>query len=223
MQVAVQIPLKARDSQRVPGKNFRDIAGKPLFAWLCDELAEHAPASWRLYIDSECESVMKPIRARYGERFQFHLREDWYASDEANGNHLINQFAVLRTQYDIIAQAFVTAVGLRWPSIAAAVAACEEPGVDTVTYAEPATGWYWLGNGPVNYDREVMNGLPRSQDAKLMKETTGIYVARREHVLRHGTRAGGNLMVLPLTGSEAMDIDTMEDFAIAESILKGRQ
>ena len=36
-KVVALLPMKAH-SERVKGKNFRDLAGKPLFRWILDEL-----------------------------------------------------------------------------------------------------------------------------------------------------------------------------------------
>ena len=77
----------------MPNKNFRDLQGKPLCHWLLDELVE-LPSTYDIFIDSEDASVFSQLQEdRYG-RFDHHQRNDWFASDEANGNHLLHQFAL---------------------------------------------------------------------------------------------------------------------------------
>ena len=37
MKIVALLPLKAH-SERIPGKNFKPLAGKPLFRWILDTL-----------------------------------------------------------------------------------------------------------------------------------------------------------------------------------------
>ena len=43
MKIAINIPIKGRSATRVPNKNLRDLAGKPLCCWLLDQLATNLP------------------------------------------------------------------------------------------------------------------------------------------------------------------------------------
>ena len=60
MKLAVQIPMKAKSSTRVPNKNFRDLNGKPLCYWVLEELVK-LPQEIDLFIDSEGGEVLKKL------------------------------------------------------------------------------------------------------------------------------------------------------------------
>ena len=221
MNIAIQIPIKNRSSKRIPGKNFKQLAGKPLAFWLLDELSSKCPAAWDLYVDSEGHDVMRRVEERYGERYKFHLRNEWFAEDHANGNHLISQFAIAHPEYDIYIQAFVTAVTLPGKVIMQAVR--EFVGAldtyDSMLLVTEETGWFWFKGRALNYDQSRANGLPRSQDAVVLQETTGLYAITRDAVFSTGCRIGNRPMFYCIEREFARDVDTMDDFCEVERVL----
>jgi CMP-N-acetylneuraminic acid synthetase len=236
VKIAIQIPIKAAPSQRVPGKNFRPIAGKPLFAWLLDELAAlRTPAD--VYIDSEDSATFRrvggevrrmatsvglfaPAVTRNGRNLYCHLRAPWFATDEANGHHLLHQFAVAQPHYDLYAQAFVTAPGLTAPVIDSALGwMTSERGLhDSLFLATEESGFIWYRSGPINQQLRP-DGLPRTQDATYLKETTGLYIITRDALFRTGCRIGQHPNAKLVDRRAALDIDTEQDFAAAEKLL----
>ena len=221
MQVAVEVPIKARGSTRVPNKNFRELSGKPLSWWLLDEITANFPADWDIFVDSEDESVWDKLRDRYGQRLKFHQRHSWFASDAANGNHLIHQFAVIHPEYDVYLQAHVTAVTLSGKILREAVDSFVEQldRYDSMLIVTEEVGWYWLGDKPVNYSLYQADGFGRSQDSPMYKESTGIYAVTRETAFRLGCRVGRRPLLYPIPRQYAVDIDTMDDFREAEHLL----
>ncbi|MEX2214335.1 MAG: hypothetical protein WD768_09425 [Phycisphaeraceae bacterium] len=224
MKQVLEIPIKARSSTRVPNKNFRDLAGKPLCFWMLDELAKEMAADCQMYIDSEAESVMEPIRKRFGDRFLFHKRDEWFAGDQANGNHLLSQFVHRHPEFDVYAQVFITSVTLPGRLVREAMDEfCDRLDQhDSITLVTEDCGWYWYQGKAVNYRPDIPDGLPRSQDAMMLKETTGLYAITREAVLRTGCRLGHRPLFYKVEREFAMDIDTMDDFAAAQKLLEGR-
>ena len=224
MKIAVQVPIKGRSSQRVPNKNFRNLQGKPLCHWLLDELVG-LPENYDIFIDSEDETVFTKLEQAGYSRFRFHQREEWFASDEANGNHMIHQFAVTNPNYDIYAQVYVTAVTLKQTIIREAIEklAREMPNHDSIFLVTEETGWIWLEGRAINYNPTQPNGLKRSQDASFLQETTGLYAIEKKAVLRTGCRIGENALPHLIDKQYSMDIDTMEDFREAEEILSRNQ
>ena len=224
VKIAIQVPMKCRSSQRVPNKNFRDLQGKPLCHWFLDELVG-LPEKYEIFIDSEDEAVFAKIQQAGYDRFRFHQREEWFASDDANGNHMIHQFAVANPEYDIYAQAYVTAVTLKQAIIEEAIDALikDIANHDSIFLVTEETGWIWFEGRAINYDPARPNGLKRSQDAAFLQETTGLYAIAKEAVLRTGCRIGENAIAHRVDKQYSLDIDTMEDFRAAEKILSINQ
>ncbi|MGH8018573.1 MAG: cytidylyltransferase domain-containing protein [Opitutaceae bacterium] len=213
--------MKNRASTRVPNKNFRDLNGKPLCRWLVDELLRQLSPEHELWIDSENERVMEHFADVPGDRLRFHKRLDWFASDRANGNHLMNQFGLAHPEYDFFAQVYVTAVTLRGEVVREAMDAflAQAGRHDSMFLVTEETGWVWYQGRAVNYDPATLDGLPRSQDAVYLKETTGLYAISREALFSTGCRVGRSPLLYPVPREFAFDIDTMEDFHEAEKRL----
>jgi CMP-N-acetylneuraminic acid synthetase len=219
--IAVQVPIKHRSSERIPNKNFHPFHGKPLCYWVLDELARHCPPAWDLYVDSEDEAVYAKLAPAHRERFRFHQRPAWYAGNEANGNHLLQQFAAAHSQYACFVQVYITAALLRGATVVSAVEALlADRRHDSVLLATEETGFLWFRDVPVNYDPHTPNGLPRSQDIRYVKETTGLYAVRREVALSKGCRVGDRPMFYMVPRLQGLDIDTLEDLQLAERLFE---
>lgn len=220
MKLAIQVPIKGKSSTRVHNKNFRDLNGKPLCFWVLDELNK-LPLEIDIFIDSEDEKIFNKIPKSRFSRFKFHKREHWFASDQANGNHLIHQFALHHPDYDSYAQVFITAVTLKFEIISEALKTFAENSSshDSLFLATEETGWIWFKDSPLNYDPHRPHGLPRSQDATYLKETTGLYAIKRDAVLLTGCRIGNNPKPFKIGTEYALDVDTMSDFLEAEKLL----
>ena len=222
MKIAIEIPVKARSSERVPNKNFRELAGKPLCFWLIDELLASCPDEWDIYVDSEGETTFDFIKSHNRSGVRFFNRDPWFAGDNANGNHMLYHFASNYPGYDVYVQAYVTAVTLTGEVFCSAVNRFLEciDAYDSMFLITEETGWFWYDGRPLNYDPARPAGLPRSQDAVLQKETTGLYAITREALFKTGCRVGEKPLLYEVDRKYAMDIDTLEDFHEAEEILQ---
>lgn len=214
-KVALQIPIKFKPSERIHNKNFIELEGKPFYSWLLDRLIE-VPKNWSIYIDSENEETFNHIVKRYGEdTFKFHKRHEAYAQNWANGNHLLHQFAVKNQEYDLYCQLFVTAVNLKLSTIKKCIDDLSKEenfnNYDSSFLVTKETGWVWFDGKPINYRHDIINGLPRSQDAQYYKETTGMYLVKRKSLIECGCRIGKNPMLVEVSEEEAFDIDNLED------------
>ena len=80
-------------------------------------------------------------------------------------------------------------------------------------------GWFWFNGQALNYVPDRPDGLPRSQDAMVLKETTGLYAITREAVFRTGCRIGCRPLFYKVDRQSAFDVDNMEDFLEAQRII----
>ena len=220
MKIAIQIPIKGLPSERVKNKNFRLLNGKPFYAHLLDKIKDIRDID--IFIDSEDKKVFSKIKKRYNNTFKFHKREKTYSENWSNGNHLINQFAIHNPGYDLYCQLYITAIFLTSKSITSCISNLIEhiDKYDSSFLVTKETGWIWYKNKSINYDHKIMDGLPRSQDANYFKETTGLYVIKKESLFKTGCRIGYNPIMYPVKEIESFDVDTMEDIKKAELIFK---
>lgn len=224
MKIAIQIPIKSRSSERIQNKNFKIISGKPLSYWLLDQVVTYLPSNWDIYIDSESDKYFDIIEERYPKKFKYFIRDIWFSTNEANGNHLITHFANNNICYDIYVQLFVTAVNLPGYIIKEAIdyLIINNSKYDSLFTVTEETGWYWKNGKSINYDYSVPNGLPRSQDAPIYKETTGLYAITKESLLKNSCRIGKTPYLFKINSLYSIDIDTIDDFNKAEKILSNK-
>ena len=210
MKVAAIIPIKEK-SKRVKSKNFRSFCGEPLYRFFMKRLID-SPFD-EIYIDTDSAEISEYAR---GMGWGVIERVPELAADSANGNDLLVYEANM-VDAEIYFQLFITAPLLRSQTIHDAYKIMTtQIEYDSLFTATEIYSWFWYNNKPVNYDPKV---LPRSQDATpIIRETTGLYAIRRKALLENKCRIGESPYMLYVDEIEAMDIDTEQDFRIAEFI-----
>lgn len=214
MKTACFIPIKA-NSERVPGKNLRVLNGKKLYHYICEHVKE-ANVFDDVYVDTNSKEI-----ADYAEEMGFYVidRKPELAQNSANGNDLLIYHYEQYPEYDYYFQLFATAPYMQPETIRECynrLIASEE--YDSCFTALKNQGFYWYANMPVNYRPGI---LPRSQDmVPVIEETTGLYGIAAESLKRYRCRIGRKPYVHLVSKFEAVDINTEEDFKVAEYIGK---
>ncbi len=209
-KIVAVVPAKGR-STRIPGKNLRMLAGKPLVAHILGALQRCSMID-ELYLDSESGAIQQ-LGADLG--VDIIDRPPELASDTTNGNDLLLHAADC-VQADIYVQAFATAPLLRTETIDAAIdCLLRSPENDSLFTVIRENSLFWDSERrPVNYDPRQ---LPRGQDlAPFYRETTGLYAIRRQALLARKCRIGDCPILFPVDFVEAVDIDYEHDFRMAE-------
>ena len=210
MKVVAIVPIKEM-SKRVKSKNFRFFCGEPLYRYFMKKLID-SPFD-EVFIDTDSTEISEYAR---GMGWKVIKRVPELAADSANGNDLLLYEAGV-VDADIYFQLFITAPLLLPQTINEAYKIMtSKMEYDSLFTATEIYSWFWYNNKPVNYDPKV---LPRSQDATpIIRETTGLYAIRRDALLKNKCRIGENPYMLYVGEMEAMDIDTEQDFRVAEII-----
>jgi N-acylneuraminate cytidylyltransferase len=214
MKAACFIPIKAI-SERVPGKNFRILNGKKLYQYIYEHVKE-ADVFDDIYIDTNSKEV-----ADDAEQIGFKVidRKPELAQNTANGNDLLIHHFEQYPDYDYYFQLFATAPYMQPQTIRACynrLIMSEE--FDSCFTATENHSFYWMLNNPINYRPGI---LPRSQDmVPVIEETTGLYGISSDALKHYHCRIGRKPYIYIVNKFEAVDINTEEDFKIAEYIGK---
>ena len=215
-RVVAIVPAKGR-STRVPGKNLRLMAGKPMVGHILDTL-QRCTLVDEVYLDSD-----SPVSLDLGRSMGVPVieRPPQLASDATNGNHLL-LFHASRVEADIYLQTFATNPLLRAATIDRAIERLlDSPAHDSLFGVVREHAFFWNDRGPVNYDPAT---LPRTQDLPpFYRETTGLYLIRRPALLSRRARIGARPVLFEVDPIEATDVDYEHDFRRAESLLVERQ
>lgn len=214
--IVALVPMR-HHSERVPGKNYRLLAGKPLFHHILDTLLE-CPEISRVVVDTDSPVIMDGLRQHYPqvtilERPE-HLRADTIAMNEV----LLHDTAQIPA--DLYLQTHSTNPLLRSETISRAIQTLvgNYPAYDslfTVTRMQTRL-WDQLGR-PVNHNPAI---LLRTQDLPpIYEENSCIYLFTRQTLEQRRNRIGERPYLFEIPAAEAWDIDEELDFQITDLIL----
>jgi len=209
------LPMKGH-SERVPGKNLKPCAGKPLFHWVTEALLA-ATGVDRVVVDTDSDLIEQNVNENF-PTVEVHRRPVELQGDFVAMHDIVAHLASV-LEGDEFLQTHSTNPLLRPETIDAAVAAfradAEHDSLMSVTAWQ--SRFYWADGSPVNHDPEV---LLRTQDLPpLYEENSNIYIASRALIHQTGRRVGPNPLLFPMDRREATDIDEPLDFTIAEQFL----
>ncbi|MCP4870007.1 MAG: NTP transferase domain-containing protein [Proteobacteria bacterium] len=219
MRTLAVIPARG-GSKGIPRKNLRPIGGKPLLGWAIEAARDGGVDTVLVSTDSD---EIARVAARFGARVL--MRDPTLGADAVTLDPVIHE-AVVRLEadgeaYDVIVTIQPTSPLLRPTTVARILRRMETEPVDTILTAVDDTHLAWEGGdaGPVPaYEARVnRQSLPAR-----FRETGGALAARREHVTA-GSRIGPRLQLEVLSHLEGIDIDTADDWLIAEAALSQRR
>jgi N-acylneuraminate cytidylyltransferase len=209
------VPMKGH-SERVPNKNLREFNGRPLCHWILNTLS-HTPAIDEVVVNTDSERI-----AEEAQTFEVTIltRPDRLRGDHVSMNEIILH-DVDQTDGDLYLQTHCTNPLLCSETISEAVSTFEEHDCDSLFSVTPLQTRLWDENGePINHRRDE---LKRTQDLPpIYEENSNIYLFTPESVRRRKNRIGDNPTMFPMDETEAIDIDELIDFRIAETLHRER-
>jgi CMP-N-acetylneuraminic acid synthetase len=220
LSVVALVPMR-HESVRVPGKNYRELGGVPLFAHILRELLA-VPAVREIVVDTDSPIITEGITHRFP---MVHLveRPDHLRGDDVPMNEvLLHDIEVVPAKYYI--QTHSTNPLLQSATIAQAIDTFHKhyPRKDSLFGVTRYQTRLWNANGEaVNHDPEV---LLRTQDLPpLFEENSCIYIFERESFLKRRNRIGVSPILFEIDPYEALDIDNEIDFTIVECLVGGME
>lgn len=208
------VPMR-HSSERVKGKNYRDLGGKPLFRHVVDALLASESVG-RVVVDTDSPAISEYIASHVPEVLVLdrpeHLRDGAIAMNDVLENTL------RQLDGEVFLQTHSTNPFLRSETIDRAVACFFEAGVDSLFSTTPMQArFWWDGERPVNHDPAV---LLRTQDLPpLHLENSCLYVFRKSPFLSERSRITVSRTMFPMSALEAVDIDTEEDWDLAAALM----
>lgn len=221
--VCVIIPVKER-STRLPGKNLKDLCGKPMMAYPI-EAAKGAKGVSRVVVTTESEKI-KEIAEEYGADVPFlrpvELTEDAVTSQQVLVHALEEMRRLEGYEPDYVMMLYPTSPLLSRERIEQAIALAAEKNADSVISGHYDKGHYWLEADGGGWRRLYPVDLVNSQYQKpLFVENGAIYMTRASIIPTKVV--ADRAQVLLMDPDENVDVDYPADFAKVEAILKARQ
>jgi len=215
--IAAFVPMR-HDSKRVIGKNYRQIAGKPLYAWIIETLLA-VPEINVVMVDTDSEPILEGLARDY-PRVKAILRPEALRADTVPMNDiLLHDTAQIKA--DLYLQTHSTNPLLKSETISSAIQAFtrawpEKDSLFGVTRWQ--TRLYDADGKAINHNPKE---LLRTQDLPpVYEENSTLYLFTRENLLKYHHRIGEKPLLYEVPALEAVDIDEETDFAIAEALLE---
>lgn len=223
IQYAALLPIKDH-SERVPGKNFRIFAGRPLWQHVVVTLSAMEEVA-SIYIDTD-SARFTPEVLRPFPKVRIIPRPAALCGDFVPTNSL---FAHDLTQIDATHRHFLqthaTNPLLRADTIRTAMRHFEEAqasgAADSLFSVTPHFArFYRRDHSPVNHDPRE---LRRTQDLDpLLEENSNLYIFTRESFAATHARIGRHPVLFEMDRLEATDIDDEASWALAEALHAAR-
>jgi YrbI family 3-deoxy-D-manno-octulosonate 8-phosphate phosphatase len=219
MSVLAVIPARG-GSKGVPGKNLRELAGKPLVVHSIED-ALGARGVERVVVSTDDAEIATVSRGAGAEVIE---RPAAISGDQATTESaLLHALEVLgRGGYAPELVVLLQATSpLRDPEdVEAALDVMVRERADSLLSVCPSHDFHWTvssqGGRAQNYDPLRR---PRRQDMEpQLRENGSIYVSRARGLVETGSRLFGRVAVLPMNAVKGVQIDTPEDWAIVEAL-----
>ncbi len=217
--ITALLPMR-HSSERVPGKNYRPLAGKPLYQHILEALLA-CPEITQVVVDTDSPVILEQLEQGFPQVQRLlrpeHLRDGMIPMNDI----LLHDTAAFPSDYYL--QTHSTNPLLKAGTISGAIQAflagrAEYDSLFSVTRLQ--TRLYDAAGQALNHNPAE---LLRTQDLPpIYEENSCIYIFTRENLVAHNHRLGLRPRMFEIPRDEAVDIDEELDFKVAEYMMLER-
>jgi len=210
------LPMKEH-SARIPNKNFKPFAGKPLFRWVLDTLLSIDEIEL-IVINTDARSKLRESGVIESERLVIRDRKPELLGDEVSMNRIIED-DIEAIAADLYLMTHSTNPLLRATTIMAGLTAFRGGDHDSLFGVNRVQSRFYTQTGqPLNHDPD--NLVPTQDLEPWFEENSCLYLFTRQSFGDAGARIGKNPLLFEIPKSESIDIDILQDWEIAEAIAR---
>lgn len=215
-KIIALLPMKGH-SERVPNKNMRLFAGQPLFHHVA-AILQASPLVESIIINTDSDSIAREAKAAF-DKVRIVERPIEICGDFVPMNDIIaHDLTVLKGDHFLQTHStnpLLTAATLENATKTYFTLPADYDSLFSVTRLQ--TRLYWESGQPVNHNPAE---LLRTQDLPpLYEENSNLYLFSRQSFQKAGgRRIGLSPQMFEMEALEAIDIDTEENFRLAEAI-----
>jgi CMP-N-acetylneuraminic acid synthetase len=215
-KIAALVPMR-HHSQRVPGKNYRPLAGKPLFHHIIETLLG-APEVSQVVIDTDSEPVKDGLR-EYFPSVKIIDRPVHLRADDVPMNEILAHDTG-QVDADFYLQTHTTNPLLKAGTVSNSIQRflASYPAYDSLfSVTRWQTRLYDQLGRAINHNPAI---LLQTQDLPpVYEENSCLYIFTRETLLSRRNRLGERPILFEIDPAEAWDIDDEIDFEIANFLM----
>ncbi|NMC14311.1 MAG: acylneuraminate cytidylyltransferase family protein [Chloroflexi bacterium] len=219
-KIVALVPMR-HHSQRVPGKNYRLLAGKPLFHHIILNLMA-CPEIHEIVVDTDSEPIIDGLHKDFPS-VRISGRPQYLRADSISMNEIL-AFDTSQVEADFYLQTHSTNPLLRAETISKAVNTFLNnfPVYDSLfgVTRRQVRLWDQLGRA-INHNPAI---LLQTQDLPpVFEENSCIYIFTRQILLDRRNRLGERPLMFEIDAAEAWDIDNELDFKIVDLLFKQQE
>jgi CMP-N-acetylneuraminic acid synthetase len=217
-EIIALLPMKA-NSERVKGKNFKLLNGKPLFQWILDSLLS-LPEVSKVVINTDARAILAEHGLIDSERVQIRDRKLEICGDLVSMNLILaddlanvpaNVYLMTHTTNPLLSSATIR------KALQQFLTARSNGTADSLfTVNRFQNRFYRQDGSAVNHDP---NNLIRTQDLEpWYEENSNLYIFTRESFAATQARIGQRPLMYETPRLESIDIDDSVDWQLAEAV-----
>jgi len=215
--IVALVPMR-HHSQRVPGKNYRVLAGKPLYQHILETLLT-VPEITKVVVDTDSEPVMDGVREYFPQVKIINRPQHLRADDVPMNQILIHDTDQI--QADFYLQTHSTNPLLKPETVSHAINRflADYPSHDSLfSVTRLQIRLYDKDGKAINHNpRELI----QTQDLPpVYEENSCLYIFTRENLIAKQHRISDHPILFEIDSDEAWDIDEELDFEITDFLLK---
>lgn len=219
-KIAALVPMR-HHSERVPGKNYRAFAERPLYHHIVGSLLS-APAVSEVVIDTDSPTIAEDAAEHFPQVRLIERPEHLRAGSVPMNDVLLHDIHEVEADYYL--QTHSTNPLLRTETISNAIERFVEshPVQDSLFAVTRLQTRLWDGLArPMNHNPAI---LLRTQDLPpVYEENSCLYIFTRHTLATRHNRIGERPLMFEIDALEAWDIDEELDFRVAEFLYQDRQ
>lgn len=222
-KILVVIPARG-GSKAIPRKNIRLLGDKPLISYAIN-MAKSSEYVDDVVVSTE-DSEIKLISEKFGANTinrPKHLAGDDVPLDPVIYDAMLQKEKMVFDEYNIIITVQATSPLLKTQTLNKTIEKFDDFDLDSVISVVDDRHLSW------SYDEENKKYFPlyrqrvnRQQLPPMFKET-GSILATRRRCISENTRLGTNIDLLEISSEESIDIDTYEDWWVAENYINKKK
>jgi CMP-N-acetylneuraminic acid synthetase len=219
-KIVALVPMR-HHSQRIPGKNYRMLAGKPLFHHVLLNLQKVNEIE-KIVIDTDSAEIIQGIQQFFPDVLVLERPENLRADEISMNEILLHDIENIKADYYL--QTHSTNPLVRPETYQRAINTLVDsfPEYDSLFAVTRLQVRLWDHQGhPINHDPDV---LLQTQDLPpVYAENSCFYLFTGETLRKRRNRLGERPMMFEIDRAEAWDIDEEIDFKLVEMMLAFKQ
>ena len=224
MKIYALIPIK-HNSERVPGKNYRDFNGKPLFYWIINTLL-HSEYIDKIIIDTDSPTIKELVPKNFKnetDRIIIYDRpEHLHGGHVATNDLFVNVIQELNLDADYYFQTHTTNPLLKTSTINNAIEQFlnkKKEGYESLFSVKTHHTRFYNSNGEdMNHNRFKL--IPTQDLDPIYEENSCIYIFTKESLFAFKARIAKKAFLFKMSDIESTDIDWPDDFELAQILHK---